>query len=114
MKSEGQRRSIRQERRGERLHGGRRTPGSGAGVRKGDVRTPTEMIEYKYTGKRQVTIKAEVLEKLFNEAVAELRTPLLGLELNGKHYVVLPEHYYIEQRDGDGNTSHTGFTGGSR
>lgn len=95
----GQRMSRRQEAAGAALHGGRRTPRSGGGPIKGDVRTDDEVIEYKWTGKQQVTVKGEVLEKVFDEAVAELKRPVLGLSVRGKDYVVLPLHHYVEITD---------------
>jgi Holliday junction resolvase len=97
MRSEGQRRSRRQEERSARLYGGRRNPGSGNGwAHKGDVRTPALLIENKYTGKEQVTIKRLDLKKICDEATAEGRTPVFGVELSGEHYVVLPEADFLE------------------
>ena len=92
--------SRRQERRLANRTGGRVSQGSGnVWHRKGDVRTPGELYEAKWTGKKQVTVKAEVLEKVHREAVAEGRVPVLGIELNGRHYVVLGEDDYLEWRD---------------
>lgn len=97
--SRGQRMSRKQEAAGAKLHGGRTTPRSGGGVIKGDVRTKDEVIEYKWTGKQQVTIKGEVLEKVFDEAIAELKRPVVGLSVRGQSYVLLPEHFYVELKD---------------
>ena len=97
--SKGQRMSRKQEAAGARTHGGRVTPRSGGGPVKGDVRNDEEVIEYKWTGKEQVTIRGQVLEKVFDEALAELKRPVLGIQVRGKNYVVLPEHFYVEQKD---------------
>lgn len=96
--------SQAQEARGARIHGGQVTPGSGAGwSKKGDVRVPSDggvftvpLIEYKWTGKKQATIQAGVLEKIVYEAVADGRRPVLGISLNGLNYVILPEDDYVE------------------
>lgn len=98
--SRGQRMSRRQEAAGAKLHGGRVTPRSGGGVIKGDVRTADEVIEYKWTGKEQVTIKGEVLEKVFDEAMAELKRPVVGITVRRQDYVVLPVFHYMELKNG--------------
>ena len=80
------------------------SPQSGAGwAKKGDVRVPSNgqlfgsaLIEFKWTGRKQITIQSSVLEKINDEAVAEGRRPVLGISLNGLNYVVLPEDSYLE------------------
>ncbi len=100
MPSRPLRESRSQERRLARELGGKVTPRSGAGwVVKGDVRSEDEMLEAKWTGATQVTIKAKVLEKLRDEAVAELRRPLAVFTVNKQDYVILPVHAYAELRD---------------
>ena len=75
------------------------TPGSGATpFRKGDVRTSRELVEYKRTGKTQITLKAKDLQKIQTEALVEGRQALLGFEVGGKNYVVLSENDYEELR----------------
>lgn len=74
----------------ERL-GGKRHRGSGNGSRKGDGRTSDELIEFKRTGKTQITIKADDLEKIAMEAAVTGRIPALMFELKGKHYVIHEE-----------------------
>jgi Holliday junction resolvase len=97
VRSEGQRRSLKQERRTAKLYNGRRTPGSGNGwARKGDVVTQSLLIENKYTGNEQITIKRVALKKICDEATAEGRLPVLGVELSGEHYVILPEADFLE------------------
>ena len=52
----------------------------------------------KRTDKKQITIKADVLEKIFDEAVGSGRRPALGIELNGRNYVLQLEEDDIAQR----------------
>jgi len=100
MKSEGQKQSLKHEKRLEKVAGGKRNAASGAfWNRKGDVRTDDLLIEHKWTGKKTVTIKSEVLEKITKEAILDSRTPVLGLHLNGENYVVLLEEDFFELRN---------------
>ena len=85
-----------QEKRIAKAVGGKVNAGSGAFDRKGDVRSPTYHIEAKWTAKKQVTIKASVLEENIREALIEGRLPVLALELNGRNYVVLDENDFLE------------------
>lgn len=89
-----------QEKRLAKVLGGQRSAGSGAFDRKGDVRAATQLWETKWTGKKSFTVKAEVLEKIIGEALAEGRTPVLGLELNGRNYVIVEEGDWLEASDG--------------
>jgi len=100
MKSEGQKQSQKHEKRLAKLVDGSRTAASGAfWSRKGDVRSADLLIEHKWTGKKQVTIKSEVLKKITKEAILDSRTPILGLHLDGENYVVLLEDDYLEMRE---------------
>lgn len=100
MKSEGQKASLKHEKRLEKKLGGNRTAASGAfWSRKGDVRTDDLLIEHKWTGKKSFTIKSDVLEKIVTEAILDSRIPVLGIHLNGKNYVLLDENDFIELRD---------------
>lgn len=95
------RESIRQEARFADRAGGRRQPGSGAywGA-PGDVKIGRRLLgEMKRTGAKQITITANVLEKIFNEAWASGRRPLEGFELNGKNYVVQAEEDFLEREE---------------
>ena len=88
MKSEGQKQSLSHEKR------------SGAfWSRKGDVRNDELLIEHKWTGKKSVTIKSEVLKKITTEAILDSRKPVLGLHLDGENYVVLLEEDFFELRN---------------
>lgn len=86
-----------QEKRIAKRMSGSRSAGSGAFDRKGDIRAATELWEAKWTGKKTFTVKAEVLEKIISEALAEGRTPVLGLELNGRNYVIVEEDDWVER-----------------
>lgn len=100
MRSEGQKQSQKHEKRLAKKVGGTRTVASGAfWSRKGDVRSKELLIEHKWTGKKQVTIKSEVLKKITREAILDSRIPVLGLHLDGENYVVLLEDDYLEMRE---------------
>ncbi len=100
MKSEGQKQSRKHENRLAKRVGGKRNAASGAfWQRKGDVRSEELLIEHKWTGKKQVTIKSEVLKKITREAILDSRIPVLGLHLDGENYVVLLEDDYLEMRE---------------
>ena len=100
MKSEGQRQSQKHEKRLAKAIGGSVSAASGAfWSRKGDVRNKELLIEHKWTGKKQVTIKSEVLKKITREAILDNRIPVLGLHLDGENYVVLLEDDYLEMRE---------------
>jgi hypothetical protein len=100
MKSEGQKQSPKHEKRLAKLVDGSVNAASGAfWSRKGDVRSKELLIEHKWTGKKQVTIKSEVLKKITREAILDSRIPVLGLHLDGENYVVLLEDDYLEMRE---------------
>ena len=93
--------SSRQERDGVRRHGGRLQAGSGSGrFQKGDQRTDAEMFEYKTVldGKKQITIKADDLDRLERDALIEGRTPVFGVRVAGRDYVLLTADDYEEMR----------------
>jgi hypothetical protein len=100
VKSEGQKQSLKHEKRLEKAIGGQRSAASGAfWSRKGDVRSDDLLIEHKWTGKKQVTIKSDVLKKITIEAILDSRMPVLGLHLDGENYVVLCEEDFFELRN---------------
>jgi len=100
LKSEGQKQSQKHEKRLAKLVGGSTTAASGAfWSRKGDVRSDDLLIEHKWTGKKTKTIKAEELEKITTEAIIDGRTPVFGISLNNKNYVILVEDDFIEMRE---------------
>ena len=100
MRSEGKKQSLKHEKRLAKKVGGQTTAASGAfWSRKGDVRSEDLLIEHKYTGKKQTTIKSDVLKKIMREAILDGRTPVLGIHLDGEDYVVLSEHDFLEMRE---------------
>jgi hypothetical protein len=100
LKSEGQKQSQKHEKRLAKRVGGSTTAASGAfWSRKGDVRSDDLLIEHKWTGKKTKTIKAEELEKITTEAIIDGRTPVFGISLNNKNYVILVENDFIEMRE---------------
>lgn len=99
MKSEGQKQSQRHEKRLAKATGGSTTAASGAfWSRKGDVRTAAELIEHKWTGKLQFTLKSAVLKKITREAILDGRMPVLGIHLDGVDYVILLEDDFLDIR----------------
>lgn len=100
LKTKGQKESQKHEKRIAKKIGGSRNAASGAfWSRKGDVRSDDLLIEHKWTGKKQITIKSDVLKKIVREAILDGRTPALGIHLEEKNYVILLEDDFIEMRD---------------
>lgn len=81
--------------------GGVRNPRSGARWdRRNDGRTATELVEFKRTdNRRSITLKLADLIALERHALAESRRPVLGFQLGGRNFVVLPEREYFELAD---------------
>lgn len=99
-KSEGQKQSLKHEKRLAKAIGGQRNVASGAfWFRKGDVRSKDLLIEHKWTGKKSFTLKSDVLEKITTEALLDGRTPVLGISLNDVNYVVLDENDFLTIRE---------------
>ena len=100
MKTEGQKQSQKHEKRLAKKIGGKRNAASGAlWSRKGDVRSDDLLIEHKWTGKKQFTVKSDVIKKNVREAILEGRMPVFGIHLDGEDYVILLEDDFIEMRD---------------
>jgi hypothetical protein len=99
-KSEGQKQSLKHEKRLAKIVGGQRNVASGAfWFRKGDVRSQDLLIEHKWTGKKSFTLKSDVLEKITTEALLDSRTPVLGISLNDVNYVVMDENDFLTMRE---------------
>lgn len=97
MKTEGQKQSQHHEKRMAKVFSGKTVAASGAfWNRKGDVRTDTLLIEHKYTGKLQITVKSSVLDKIEKEAILDGRKPVLGIYVGGKSWVCIPEDDFVE------------------
>lgn len=87
------RQSREQEARGARQHGGRVQPGSGSGrYNRGDVKTPNELIEYKRTDFKTIRIDSTDLAVLRDRALRASRTPMFGIEVGGRDYVIVDQH----------------------
>jgi hypothetical protein len=100
LKTEGQKQSQKHEKRLAKKVGGSTNAGSGAfWSRKGDVRSSDLLIEHKWTGKKQATVKSDVLKKIVREAILDGRMPVLGIHLDGEDYVILLEDDFLELRD---------------
>lgn len=98
-------RSRAQERKTAMAHGGQVNGGSGSGwSRKGDVRTKTTLIENKRSDAKSITLKSADLEKIWREAWAENKRPVLSFEVGGKYYVVIPEDDYLDITGATGAT----------
>ena len=100
LKTKGQKESQKHEKRLAKKIGGSRNAASGAfWSRKGDVRSDDLLIEHKWTGKKQITLKSDVLKKIVREAILDGRMPVLGIHLEEKNYVVLLEDDFMEMRE---------------
>lgn len=99
--------SQQQEARGAKQLGGQVRPGSGSKVSaKGDVRVPRgagttratsgTLVEYKRTDGKGIRLTTVMLNKIRTEALLEGRQHLLGFELGGRDYVVVPAERYME------------------
>lgn len=91
--------SQKQEERIATVLGGRRTPGSGNGFRKNDVRTADLSLEMKYTGKKQYTLKSVDLEQGEKHAIMDGREFAFGIEMNGRNWVVISEDDWLALRE---------------
>lgn len=98
-KSEGQRRSQRQEQDIAGATGGRVTPQSGAGwAIKNDVRLDGLLIECKTeTGDKQITIRAADIEGVMGNALKTGRLGILTFRLRGRDYVIEEWDDWYEQ-----------------
>lgn len=88
--------SRKQEHDGAERFGGTVNSQSGAGwVRKSDVTTPTELIEFKRTDKLSYSLKLAELKMAYQHALLAGREMVFGVEIGSDRYVVLTEDYYI-------------------
>lgn len=94
-------RSRRQEKRGARDYDGSQNSGSGNGwVRKADVRTDSELIEFKTTSKDSFNLRATELRRLWDHALIDGRMPVFDIEFadSGVTCVVLDKDDYMTLR----------------
>lgn len=93
--------SQRQERTLAKQLQGSVNAGSGNGwVRKGDVRSDTELWECKVTSAKSYSLKQADLEKLNNQALLDGRMPVFLIEFmkTGDSFVVLSKDDFMELR----------------
>lgn len=97
--------SRKQEARIAKAFGGEVTPRSGAGpVKKGDIRTPTELIEAKTTAAGSYSLKLWDLNVAYHNALLTRKRMVFAIEfandsqsgLMDYDYVVLREDDYLE------------------
>lgn len=81
--------------------GGRRTAASGSGTKdKGDVATPDEVIEVKYTEKKSYSLKLEDLLTIDKYAIISGKIPMLHLTFsNYPSWVVISQDQYLYLKD---------------
>ena len=98
-KSEGQKQSLKHEKRLAKVVGGQRNVASGAfWFRKGDVRSRLSLWEHKWTSKLYYIFKSAELEKIGKEAIIDSRLPIFAVHMNNTNFVVLNENDYYELR----------------
>lgn len=105
------RRSRKQERDGAKRYGGTVNSQSGAGdIRKNDVRTETESIEFKGTTNESYRLSVGDLIKAWAHATLDDRMMIFGIEFyipanysisrgSPARYVVMTEDDYLSMRD---------------
>ena len=92
--------SQHQEERVARRFDGRRTPGSGSGFIKNDVRSEDWSFEVKWTGKKQYTLKSADLKEGEKYALLDGREFAFGIEMDGTHWVVISEDTFHKLLEG--------------
>lgn len=97
MKSRILKRSQQQEREGMKAHGGKAHVGSGnRWGQKGDGSTDRSVVEFKRTDKKQLILKAADLEKIYHEAWADGKIPILDFHLGGRDWCIIDRNDYLE------------------
>jgi hypothetical protein len=99
--NEHQRRSRLQERKGAKRYGGTTNSGSGNGwIRKNDVITPTESIEFKTTTKDSYRLTAEELYKAYENAIIDGKRMLFIIDFSerGTTYVTMDQTDYEDMK----------------
>lgn len=82
--------SSKHEKSAAKQLGARQHRGSGSGHRRFDMSNDTSLIECKTVleGKKQITLKAEVLKALTRHAYISDQIPTLHIRLDGTDYVL--------------------------
>lgn len=94
-------RSKLQERRGAKEYGGTQNSGSGNGwIRKADVRTEHELVEFKTTSKGSYRVQSTELRKLWDQALIDNKLPVFEIEFanDGVTCVILDKSDFITLR----------------
>jgi hypothetical protein len=97
-RNEPQKRSRIQERKGAAQYGGKQNSGSGNGwIRKADVRTEEELIEFKTTSKSRYPLDSRELSKFWQQALIDDLTPVFEIEFadDGMTCVVLDKNDFL-------------------
>jgi hypothetical protein len=104
------RRSRKQEKDGAKRYGGKVNSRSGAGdIRKNDMRTETESVEFKYTQGLGYRLTAAELVLAWEHATIDSRSVIFGIEFQcplpritppgaPRRWVVMPEDDYLGMR----------------
>lgn len=107
--------SQKQERALAREKGGTVNAGSGnQWLRKGDVRTASELWELKITSAKSYSLKDAELQKNINQALIDGRTPIFLVEFktSGNEYVILSRDDFEELSE-RANVGYETTTGGA-
>jgi hypothetical protein len=104
-KTQGQKDSAQQERRGAQVHGGVRNSGSGNTTgHKNDVITDTRSIEFKITRNKSYSLKLQDLITAHKEALLSGRDALFGIDFitpgRTYRYIVMEEYEYFSLVNG--------------
>ncbi|GAA2321979.1 hypothetical protein GCM10010149_88870 [Nonomuraea roseoviolacea subsp. roseoviolacea] len=86
--------SRKQEEKHAARYGGRRTPGSGNGLIKNDVRTVDESWELKTTSAKQYILKSTDLVLAEKYALQDGRDMRFKIDMCGRSWVVMSEEDY--------------------
>lgn len=87
----------KKEKKDKKDFNGRRQKGSGNyWAQPGDVKSDTFLIEDKQTDKRSYSIKYDIWDKLYEEALFSYRIPLLSLMIQDLELVVLSKEDFLK------------------
>lgn len=100
MKPDYLKKSQLQEKRNARRLQGTVNAGSGnTWIRKNDVRSAEVSAEFKYTSKKQYTLKLADLLLAEKYALLDGREALFGLEMGEREWAIIPMDDYYEMRE---------------
>lgn len=93
-------RSRAQEKRLAKETNGQQQARSGAGVRKGDVRSSQYLYEAKTTTAKSFSITPTIMETLRRHGYSQDRVGVLVVEIGGREYCVVPKSEWLEVSGG--------------